>query len=48
MPDFSTTLREAEWANTRLVAQDPVESVRAMKDVAPPAISSGLGERQNR
>ena len=29
---FSTTLREAEWANTQLVAQDPVESVRAMKD----------------
>jgi dihydrofolate reductase len=29
---FSTALREAEWANTQLVAQDPVESVRAMKD----------------
>jgi dihydrofolate reductase len=29
---FSTTLREAEWANTQLVAQDPVESVRAMND----------------
>ena len=29
---FSTTLREAEWANTQLVARDPVESVRAMKD----------------
>jgi len=29
---FSTTLGEAQWANTQLVAQDPVESVRAMKD----------------
>jgi dihydrofolate reductase len=28
---FSTTLREAEWANTQLVAQDAVEAVRAMK-----------------
>jgi len=29
---FSTTLRDAEWANTQLVARDPVEAVRAMKD----------------
>jgi dihydrofolate reductase len=29
---FSTTLHEAEWANTQLIAQDPVASVRAMKD----------------
>jgi dihydrofolate reductase len=30
---FSTTLREPlSWANTRLVAQDPVETVRGMKD----------------
>jgi dihydrofolate reductase len=29
---FSSTLREAEWANTQLVARDPVEWVRAMKD----------------
>src|SRR3984893_3485059 len=30
---FSTTLREPlDWANTQLVAQDPVEAVREMKD----------------
>jgi len=30
---FSTTLREPlSWANTQLVAQDPVEAVREMKD----------------
>jgi dihydrofolate reductase len=29
---FSSTLREAEWANTQLVAHDPVEWVRAAKD----------------
>jgi dihydrofolate reductase len=29
---FSTTLSEAPWANTQLVAQDPVEAVREMKD----------------
>jgi dihydrofolate reductase len=30
---FSTTLREPlSWANTRLVARDPVEAVREMKD----------------
>ena len=30
---FSTTLREPlAWANTQLVAQDPVEAVREMKD----------------
>ena len=29
---FSTTLSEAEWANTQLVAQDAVEWVRAMKE----------------
>jgi dihydrofolate reductase len=30
---FSTTLREPlAWANTQLVARDPVESVREMKD----------------
>jgi dihydrofolate reductase len=29
---FSTTSREAAWANTQLVAQDPGESVRAMKE----------------
>jgi dihydrofolate reductase len=30
---FSTTLSEPlSWANTRLVAQDPVEAVREMKD----------------
>src|SRR5260370_20917072 len=29
---FSTALREAEWANTQLVAQDPAESVRAMNE----------------
>jgi dihydrofolate reductase len=29
---FSTTLREALWANTQLVARDPVEAVREMKD----------------
>src|SRR5262249_59664899 len=30
---FSTTLREPlSWANTQLVAQDPVEAVRGMKD----------------
>src|SRR4051794_23077371 len=28
---FSTTLREATWANTQLVAADPVEAVRTMK-----------------
>src|SRR6185436_1047078 len=27
----STTLRDAEWANTQLVARDAVEAVRAMK-----------------
>jgi len=32
---FSTTLREPlSWANTQLVAQDPVEAVREMKDQA--------------
>src|SRR5215469_144850 len=32
---FSTTLREPlSWANTQLVAQDPVEAVREMKDKA--------------
>jgi dihydrofolate reductase len=32
---FSTTLSEPlSWANTRLVAQDPVEAVREMKDKA--------------
>src|ERR1700741_681244 len=32
---FSTTLSEPlSWANTQLVAQDPVEAVRAMKDTA--------------
>jgi dihydrofolate reductase len=30
---FSTTLREPlAWANTQLVARDPVEAVREMKD----------------
>jgi dihydrofolate reductase len=30
---FSTTLREPlSWANTQLVARDPVEAVREMKD----------------
>jgi dihydrofolate reductase len=29
---FSTTVREPLWANTQLVAHDPVEAVRAMKD----------------
>jgi dihydrofolate reductase len=30
---FSTTLREPlSWPNTQLVARDPVEAVRAMKD----------------
>jgi dihydrofolate reductase len=33
---FSTTLSEPlSWANTQLVAQDPVEAVREMKDKAP-------------
>jgi dihydrofolate reductase len=33
---FSTTLTEPlSWANTQLVAQDPVEAVREMKDKAP-------------
>jgi dihydrofolate reductase len=33
---FSTTLSEPlSWANTRLVAQDPVEAVREMKDKGP-------------
>jgi dihydrofolate reductase len=33
---FSTTLSEPlSWANTQLVAQDPIEAVRAMKDKAP-------------
>lgn len=32
---FSTTLSEPlSWANTQLVAQDPVEAVRGMKDTA--------------
>jgi dihydrofolate reductase len=32
---FSATLREPlSWANTRLVAEDPVEAVREMKDTA--------------
>jgi dihydrofolate reductase len=32
---FSTTLREPlSWANTQLVAQDPVEAVREMKEKA--------------
>src|ERR1700722_21028246 len=32
---FSTTLREPlSWANTELVAQDPIEAVREMKDKA--------------
>ena len=33
---FSTTLSEPlSWANTQLVAQDPVEAVREMKDTGP-------------
>jgi len=33
---FSTTLSEPlSWPNTQLVAQDPVEAVREMKDKAP-------------
>jgi dihydrofolate reductase len=33
---FSTTLREPlSWANTQLVAHDPVEAVREMKDNGP-------------
>jgi dihydrofolate reductase len=33
---FSSTLSEPlSWANTQLVAQDPVEAVREMKDKAP-------------
>jgi hypothetical protein len=32
---FSTTLSEAPWANTQLVAQDPVEAVREMKTRVP-------------
>jgi dihydrofolate reductase len=36
---FSTTLSEPlSWANTQLVAQDPVEAVREMKDKAAKAM----------